>query len=786
MLPAKNQFVLGALCCCLAASSGCSSSVQVGPQAAAIASARVQSQTNPYRPKLTLVERDGDPSRGLALAVHVAAAPAAVAMLSWLVEGRLRGAGFDRLSAQTSASGFVVYALGDDEEQVARFIRDGNRALLTPVSATDAEHLAAHLASEPIEIARSASEAALAQCAGEPLYAPGTEGTRSAAADVGKWLDSLQVGDVAFSVVGSRKYLDAATHAAASLTAWTRLGTTRWNLPDADQLGSVRAAGPLTLSVALSGGAPAPLMATAERIGQSESLFTTRLGAGFPAWQVARVSTHLDAGSACLRVDLQSTGAAPTPEAVARSAWNALDELQHTLAQVDSGSWVIAKQVLAAESPREAAAVAAWQALNVSDGKSAELHRLVHYAGDLAPPASSERLAELFGSAAPGERSGPEAAGEVEPGQSNFWMLLASPCGTSAEDAATAGTLALALHSTALSATGRDGVVLEPWLNVDAVGILAHATAATAQEGPEAQAERVAEALARALLRAGPSPEAISASREVLLGTLATGPTPGWSLALRQSTGNHPSWLDARGTWSTLSALSARSVEVQREAFLRGRLRLASVGNHDQAQIAAGEQRLRSLLHGAESGRAACLPRRPVLPVAGQYRVEAAAQRNTEAIIAIPLPAGAEGLPEEALWTEILMNRTDGWLQQALMLPGLVSTARARVLGGVAAAALVIELRALDGKRDAAVAQVRGLLGRLRAGAATSEDAQRAQESLQRRRAELALNPRARVVELWRRGLPHARPGTLEGLRALHRSAFEPGREVLVLTDPPP
>ena len=136
MPPAKNQFFLGALCYCLAA-SGCSSSVQVGPQAAAIASARVQSQTNPYRPKLTLVERDGDPSRGLAMAVHVAAAPAAVAMLSWLVEGRLRGAGFDRLSTQNSASGFVVYALAEEEEQIARFIRDGNRALLTPVSATE-------------------------------------------------------------------------------------------------------------------------------------------------------------------------------------------------------------------------------------------------------------------------------------------------------------------------------------------------------------------------------------------------------------------------------------------------------------------------------------------------------------------------------------------------------------------------------------------------------------------------------------------------------------------------
>jgi hypothetical protein len=731
------------------------------------------------------VEREGDPLRGLALAVHVGAGPLASATLSWLIEGRLRGAGFVQSSLRASPSGFVVYALAQDVEQAARFVQEGNRALVTPVSAADAERLAARSAAEPSRVARSASEAALAQCAGEAMLAPGADGQRASAGDVSRWLESVRVGDVAFAVVGSREYLEAAARAGSGLGSWSRLGSSAWPSPDAEQIGSVRASGPLTLSVALHGAPTGPVLATAERVAQPDSLFATRLAAGFPAWQVARVSSHLEAGSACLRVDLQATGAAPTADAVARSAWNALDELQYTLARLDPGPWLIARQVLAAEAPNEAAAVAAWQALNAGGSGSAALHRLIHYSGDLTPPASSERLAELLEKEAPSEASGPELVREVEAGQGNFWMLLASPCGTSAEDAGTAGTLALALHGAALSATGRDGVVLEPWLNVDAIGLLAHAPAATAQENPEAQAERVAEALARALLHSGPSPEAIAASREVLLGSLGTGPTPGLTLALRQTSANHPSWLDARGSWSTLSALSGRSVELQREAFLRGKLRLAVMGSHDDAQIAAGERRLRSLLHGAESGRAACLPHRPVLPVSGQYRVEAPAARNAEAIVAVPLPAGPDGLPEEALWTEMLMNRTDGWLQRALQRPGLVSTARARAMGGAAAAALVIEIRALDGKRDEAVAQVRGLLERLRGGAATGADAQEAQQVLQQRRADLELNPRARVVALWRRGLPRPRPGTLDGLRALHRTAFEAGREVVVLTDPP-
>jgi hypothetical protein len=432
--------------------------------------------------------------------------------------------------------------------------------------------------------------------------------------------------------------------------------------------------------------------------------------------------------------------------------------------------------------------VAAWQALNEATTSGVrELHRLVHYGGELSASgaSSADPLPALFERSGPGEASGPEMVREVEPGQASVWMLLASPCGTSAEDTGTAGTLALAMHATALAATGRAGVVLEPWLSVDAVGIMAHAPAAAADESPTQQAERVAEALAGALLRTGPSPEAIAASRELLLGTLAEGPNPGLSLALRQVSANRTSWLDARGSWTTLSGLSARSVELQRLAFLRGRLRLATVGNHDETQVASAERRLKRLLHGAESGRAACPARRPVLPASGQYRIESAGARSNEAIIAVPLPAMPEGLPAEAYWTELLMNRTDGWLARALQQPGLVSTARARALGGSGAAALVIEVRALDGKREQAVAQVRGLLERLRQGAATREDALLGQQLLEQRSAELALNPRGRVLELWRGAQPQPRSGSLEGLHALHRAAFEAGREVVVLTDPP-
>jgi hypothetical protein len=103
-------------------------------------------------------------------------------------------------------------------------------------------------------------------------------------------------------------------------------------------------------------------------------------------------------------------------------------------------------------------------------------------------------------------------------------------------------------------------------------------------------------------------------------------------------------------------------------------------------------------------------------------------------------------------------------------------------MGGAGAAALVIEIHAMDGKREEAVAQVRGLLERLRNGAATPGDAQSARDYVVASEAQRQLNPRGRVVDLWHG--KRRETATLESLRALHRAAFEAGREVVVLTEP--
>jgi hypothetical protein len=757
----------------------------------------VHSQDSPYRPRLALVERDGDPERGVALAVYVGASPSAAFALSLLIDQRIRDAGFEAATVSAGGSGFIIRALAAAPEDVTRFMLRANGALVAPVTVEEAGRVATNWRASPPRQAATASEAAVARCSGELLLEPNAQGPVNVPGQLAVWLASVGAGDAAFAVVGAKDYLEAAGDAVEGIPPWTRLGVTAGPIFDREVAGAQPAVGAhQSLSVALWGLPPATALAGAEQLGAPDSLLSVRLAAGFPPWSVWRIHSNLSRGGACLRVDLQAGGAPPSLNAIATSVASTVDELEYTLARVRPGPWVVAKQPLVVEAPDEAAAVAAWQAVNTPPPPSAPpgapvpppqttgpVRRLVHYSGPFAEGtklgSGAEGVALPPGTPPPGL----ELRRGIEPGQGQFWMLLATPCGTNAEDGASAGSLALALHAVARGHDASSAVSLEPWLSVDGMGILAHAGPATPYESSSEQAERVAESLMRALLTSGPSPQDIAGSRDVLLEEMPSGAAPGLSLALRQTTANHPSYLDARGTWASLTAISARSAQLERERFLRTRLRLASLGNHDEAQVRAAEHRLLALLGSVDAGAAQCSPRGVVSSVPGKYVIDASSVRDADAVVAIPLPPVAGGPSEEARWTEWLMNRPGGWLSLALQRPGLVSTARARAIGGASAAALVIEIHAVDDKHEEAVAQVRGLLERLRAGAATAADVKSAREQLERADAQRRLNPRGRIVDLWHGS---KRPeASLESLHALHRVAFEAGREVVVMTRTP-
>jgi hypothetical protein len=106
------------------------------------------------------------------------------------------------------------------------------------------------------------------------------------------------------------------------------------------------------------------------------------------------------------------------------------------------------------------------------------------------------------------------------------------------------------------------------------------------------------------------------------------------------------------------------------------------------------------------------------------------------------------------------------------------------VLGLPRAPALVVRIEAADPSLDAAVAQTRALLDRVRQGAIDDADRSRVAATLTRLHAMADLDPRTRAIELWRGRT--ASPGpSLEKMRAFAAAAIRDEALVIVAARPP-
>ena len=104
----------------------------------------------------------------------------------------------------------------------------------------------------------------------------------------------------------------------------------------------------------------------------------------------------------------------------------------------------------------------------------------------------------------------------------------------------------------------------------------------------------------------------------------------------------------------------------------------------------------------------------------------------------------------------------------------------------------MIDIRAPDSTLELAVAQVRALLQRLRQGAMTQVDFDRSAAQRERWNLEGSLDPRHRVVELFRRptqegdapSLPRTPALSLESWRAWAAAVFKDEKLVVVMAHP--
>ena len=726
-----------------------------------LAAERVQVVEAPDRPLLQLVRRNGDPYGAVALAAFPEGGSRAAVALGALLHFRLTTAGIGRVELQPHAFGVVVAAPAEDAATGARLLQAFRAALAEPVSSDDPA--LPQVAKWARESERRAMPSAAALCEGELGSDLGTPSEGKLTGEqLESWRESaFSLRRVGLAALGSEPLLQGVRD--AHREEWPEGAPPSQPWPEADDVQVVDDGTGRALRLGWHLPQAAQALSVARSLADPHHPLRQRLEA-LGRWRVSRTNAAVRPRGACLRVDLALDKAAERPDegVLARAASVVSLEIERAL-EVPPGSEEHERTLLAPGNPLVAAALAAWTAVRAAEAPG-PVRRVVEYAAPSTerrptPRALGERLQETR---AIWESLGLPLRAQVEDGQAETWILVASPCGTSPEPAQDAGIFALATHSIARAFQGSAGVTLEPWATPDGVGLLGHAPR-RARETPKAHAERIARALGRALAGDPLDGRAVADARDEILDRL--GADTGWWLALETLSGDFPSALEPFGTWKSVSTTSTSGVERARAVLAQAPLRVAVLADHDAAQAEAAGAALSDWLAPFREEGATCARPKFEAPKPGMWTLETIDEEVREgAYLGVWAPAPRE----VGLATAYLLNRPGGWLDQALTQPGLVGSAQAHWYGGGASGALVIELGAVPEQLDAAIQQARALLDRLAKGAADKDDAARARAEQNRREAALAILPRARAVQLWHDREPT--PVDLEGLHKLHEA----------------
>jgi hypothetical protein len=392
---------------------------------------------------------------------------------------------------------------------------------------------------------------------------------------------------------------------------------------------------------------------------------------------------------------------------------------------------------IAEADPRDAAELAAGGLLAVGAppaGGAIGAH--VTLGGDRqakTPPELPTLERDVAAASAALERPALDVTTALEPGQPESVVLVASPCGTTGESEDDAGLGALAVTAATLEPEG--DVALEPFVAADGIGVLARGARRPGETTTEL-GRRVASALGRRLF-VTPLPDSLAVARARATATTSD------ALAhlARTLVPKHPALVVPSGTADALLHASDGGAKARLEGLRRGPLRAAALvaGDADAARALATtlDRWVPRTFAGAPP---ACVdPGTPPAAKAGSWVKEGA---PPEAWLAWPV--GAADLPAARALAR--------WLDRTALpraLDGLVRETSARVLGSARASFLVLHVATADGALDRAVAQARVLMDRASHGLSEA-DARAAIASFVTSERDAALDPRHRVVTLWR------------------------------------
>lgn len=717
---------------------------------------RISDIEDSARPTLRLIHREGDPEGAVAVSIFPEGGSRESLLLASLLETRLRAAGYPNAELSVHSLGVVAASEAASGQVAADFLEASRRALVTPVDDSDAAMQRANAWLKQLwarQTPPSAVDACLGLLASEGTPEKTTEASRRELERVRK--RAVSAHRVGLAALGTPDFLSVVS--AAHDANWPEGGSPEdaWGT---DENVQVSPGFPqLTLRLALRAADQEGALSVARALRKPDHPIHARLSAVSEDLHPLQPQVTLRPEGACVAMSwtLSDELPAPSMDVLSAAAWAGQEEMQQALrdARTEDESTLA---LLAPPSAKEAVALAAWTAVRSAAGPRRPTVGIVELRGGPTISESDDAFRKAFKQASRehAKHQVPFAT-QVEGGQAESWLLVASPCGTSADSPEEAGLRALTVASLSRSLSGTAGVSLEPWMDGAAVGLLAHA-APLRGESAQHQAVRIARVVAQAF--SGPALDGrdVAAARSDHL--TRVGNDPGRDLMIRVLASPQTSQLSPLGLEQELATLSASDVERARATLAREPLHAAFLASANAEQGEAASSALSQWLAPARGGVTACTEPKLEPGAGGRYTVTTVDEHVVPSSH-VGVPAQAPRAVGEAL--AFLLNRPGGYLDRALRQPGLVASAQAEWLGNEQGGALLISLRASQRELPIATDQTRAVLHELSKGAVSADDANQARLALAAQRKVRQRSPRGRVVELFFAEGPEPSPPTL-------------------------
>lgn len=758
------------------------------------------------RPKLALVNREGDPFPAAVAVVATGLGSASTTALAAIVERRLRAAGFEA-EVHVDRDAFRAQLPLTDPTRARALFTAFAAALSTPIAAgtPDTSLAAQRLASLRRNPLDAAELGPVGACTGALGIVPGESVPDLTTAAAIHELEAarretLRIDRVSIAAVGPAAFGAAVAEGLLRSEGWVSTPSgpklsDAWPATDTTGVYAMQPSDPVSARLTMSAivADPEGAAGAAERLGAPESPLIARLRALPMPYRLVQVSGAARTRGGCVSAVIEAERAASPPD-VGNAALAAAIVRSEIAAEIEGGGkGTASRSVLTANDPGEAAARAAWWSLASKAPDAPPRFSTALGLGGAADrgrempldPAIARRFVVALESTI-GAPSAPltERRTAVERGQGEVWVLLASPCGVAEEGPLDAGVGALATVAAVETLRHKEGVAVDPWISADGVGVIAHAVPRTDRESGPELARRVADAAARALTTGAPTAEGYATARASILNHLehAWGHRGAGLAALASAVSpDHPSWLEPLGLWARIAVVGPDTARLRARALASGPLRVAVIANVDAAQAGiAGHAIDRWLLPTALR---TCQPGPTIPPRAGHFDVHLPdGAQLAQGLVSVPVPP--PGAPGHDL-AELLAAALDG---DGGMLAGVLrkaaATGSARVVGGTRAAALVIDLRAPSEGLSFAVSEVRALLGRL-ATTVSDGDLNRASARVTAAEQEARSDPRRRLIDLWSDRRPPTNPkATLAAWRTFLATALRDGTAAVIEAKP--